>query len=116
MNKIKVKVFVEKAESGYSAYMDDSPLDYGCIGEGVTVEAAIEDFCAAYEEMKAYYATKGMPFTEAEFEFYYDTASFLAEYAGIFSLAGLEKTYRCQSSTTRSLSAWQTQAEQKDYR
>lgn len=90
MNKIKVKVFVEKAESGYSAYMDDSPLDYGCIGEGVTVEAAIEDFCAAYEEMKAYYATKGMPFTEAEFEFYYDTASFLAEYAGIFSLAGLE--------------------------
>lgn len=30
---------------------------------------------------KAYYATKGMPFTEAEFEFYYDTASFLAEYA-----------------------------------
>lgn len=86
-----MKVFVEKAESGYSAYMDDSPLDYGCIGEGVTVEAAIEDFCAAYEEMKAYYATKGMPFTEAEFEFYYDTASFLAEYAGIFSLAGLEK-------------------------
>lgn len=44
MDKIKVKVFVEKAESGYSAYMDDSPLDYGCIGEGVTVEAAIEDF------------------------------------------------------------------------
>lgn len=35
MNKIKVKVFVEKAESGYSAYMDDSPLDYGCIGVGV---------------------------------------------------------------------------------
>lgn len=89
--KVHLKVFVEKAESGYSAYMDDSPLDYGCIGEGVTVEAAIEDFCAAYEEMKAYYATKGMPFTEAEFEFYYDTASFLAEYAGIFSLAGLEK-------------------------
>lgn len=91
MDKIKVKVFVEKAESGYSAYMNDSPLDYGCIGEGVTVEAAIEDFCAAYEEMRAYYATKGMPFTKAEFEFYYDTASFLAEYAGIFSLAGLEK-------------------------
>ena len=69
MDKIKVKVFVEKAESGYSAYMNDSPLDYGCIGEGVTVEAAIEDFCAAYEEMKAYYATKGKPFTEAEFDF-----------------------------------------------
>ena len=27
MEKIKVKVFIEKAEGGYSAYMDDSPLD-----------------------------------------------------------------------------------------
>lgn len=26
-----LKVFVEKAESGYSAYMNDSPLDYGCM-------------------------------------------------------------------------------------
>lgn len=29
--KVHLKVFVEKAESGYSAYMNDSPLDYGCM-------------------------------------------------------------------------------------
>lgn len=87
----KVKVYIEKAESGYSAYMADSQLDYGCIGEGATVEEAISDFRAAYNEMKAHYEAEGKPFTEAEFEFCYDTASFLAEYAGVFSLSGLEK-------------------------
>ncbi len=87
----KVKVFIEKSEYGYSAYMDDSNLDYGCIGEGQTIEDTINDFLSAYNEMKDYYAAHGKPFTEATFEFCYDTASFLAEYAGIFSLSGLEK-------------------------
>lgn len=87
----KVKVYIEKAESGYSAYMADSQLDYGCIGEGATIEEAISDFRAAYNEMKAHYEAEGKPFTEAGFEFCYDTASFLAEYAGVFSLSGLEK-------------------------
>lgn len=87
----KVKVFIEIAESGYSAYMGESSLDYGCIGEGATVEDTIADFKNCYEEMRKHYAAIGKPFTEAEFEFCYDTASFLAEYAGIFSLSGLEK-------------------------
>lgn len=91
MNNSKVKVFIEIAEKGYSAYMDDSPLDYGCIGEGATVEETIANFKNCYDEMKKHYAEEGKPFTEAEFEFYYDTASFLSEYAGIFSLSGLEK-------------------------
>lgn len=87
----RVKVFIEKSEYGYSAYMGDSNLDYGCIGEGKTVDETIADFNASYNEMKAYYAEEGKAFVDAEFEFYYDTASFLAEYAGIFSLSGLEK-------------------------
>lgn len=87
----KVKVFIEKSEYGYSAYMDESNLDYGCIGEGKSVDETVTDFLAAYEEMKALYAEEGKTFTEAEFEFCYDTASFLSEYAGIFSLSGLEK-------------------------
>lgn len=91
MEKIKVKVFIEKAESGYSAYMDDSPLDYGCIGEGPTVEATIEDFLEGYKEMKEHYTAERKPFAEADFEFCYDTASFLSEYACIFSLSGLER-------------------------
>lgn len=91
MNNSKVKVFIEIAEKGYSAYMDDSPLEYGCIGEGATVEETIADFKNCYDEMKTHYAEEGKSFSEAEFEFYYDTASFLSEYAGIFSLSGLEK-------------------------
>jgi len=87
----RVKVFIEKSEYGYSAYMGDSNLDYSCIGEGKTVDETIADFKSAYNEMKAYYAEEGKTFVEAEFEFCYDTASFLAEYAGIFSLSGLEK-------------------------
>lgn len=71
--------------------MDDTPLDYSCLGEGKTVEEAINDFRSAYNEMKEYYAKTGKKFEEIQYEFYYDTASFLKEYAPSFSLAGLEK-------------------------
>ena len=51
----KVKVFIELSSYGYSAYMDDTPLDYSCIGEGKTVEETIDDFKAAYGELREYY-------------------------------------------------------------
>lgn len=91
MDKIKVKVFIEKAECGYSAYIEDSPLEFGCIGEGETVEETIKDFLGVYEGMKKSYEQEGHEAADIEFEFYYDTASFLSEYAGVFSLSGLEK-------------------------
>lgn len=91
MDKIKVKVFIEKAECGYSAYIEDSPLEFGCIGEGETVEETIKDFLGVYEGMKKSYEQEGHRAADVEFEFYYDTASFLSEYAGVFSLSGLEK-------------------------
>ena len=87
----KVKVFIEKSSYGFSAYMDDTPLDYGCIGEGKTVAQTIEDFKDSYNEIKEYSAAQGERFEEVEFEFYYDTASFLEEYVKAFSLAGLER-------------------------
>ena len=43
----KVKAFIEKTvDSSYSVYIDleDDTLNYGIIGEGDTVEEAIEDF------------------------------------------------------------------------
>jgi len=86
-----VKVYIEKSEYGYSAYMDDTVLDYSCIGEGKTVEETIKDFNAAYGEMKNHYAKECKAFEEVSFEFYYDAASFLQEYAPSFSLAGLER-------------------------
>ena len=87
----RVKVFVESSSYGYSAYMDQSDMDYSCIGEGKTVEEAIHDFEDSYEEIKDYYLKENLVFTEAEFEYYYDISSFLQEFNKAFSLAGLER-------------------------
>lgn len=90
-NMKTVKVYIEKSQYGFSAYMDDTPLDYSCLGEGKTVVETINDFKKAYDEMRAHYAEKNKPFEEINYEFYYDAASFLQEYAPSFSLAGLER-------------------------
>lgn len=87
----KCKVIIEKSDYGFSAYIGSTPLEFGCIGEGKTVDEAIADFLGAFEGMKQDYINQGNKFKDAEFEFCYDTASFLSEYACIFSLSGLEK-------------------------
>ena len=61
------------------------------IGEGKTVEETIEDFLGTFEAMKQDYISAGNEFEDVDIEFCYDTASFLSEYAGIFSLSGLER-------------------------
>ena len=91
MDMKHVKVFIEKSSYGYSAYMDDTPLSYSVCGEGKTVEEAIDDFNKSYVGMREYYERNGKFFEEIEYEFFYDTASFLQEYCKAFSLAGLER-------------------------
>ena len=54
-----VKVFIEIASFGYSAYMDDNDLPYGIIGEGKTVEETISDFMVGYDEMKRLFDSEG---------------------------------------------------------
>jgi hypothetical protein len=90
----KVKAFVERGNDGtYGVYVDlnDNTLNYGMMGEGASVEEAIQDFQSGYEEMKALYKEEGKNFVEAEFEYHYDTASFLQFYTNYFSLAGLSR-------------------------
>ncbi len=87
----QVKVFIEKSSYGYSAYMDDTPLGYSVIGEGKTVEEAMDDFNQSYVEMRDYHERHGKGFEEVEYAFYYDTASFLQEFSKAFSLSGLER-------------------------
>ena len=87
----RVKVYIEKFKNGYSAYMEETELNYGCIGEGKTVEDAIDDFRKSYAGIRDYYARHDKHFEEIEYDFYYDTASFLQEYCKAFSLAGLER-------------------------
>jgi len=88
----KVKAFIERGNDGtYSVYVDleDKTLNYGIIGDGNTPQEAIDDFKNSYEEVKTLYKEENKPFIEAEFEFNYDMASFLAYYSNILSLAGL---------------------------
>ena len=87
----QVKVYIEKAEFGFSAYMEEAGLDYGCTGDGATVQEAIDDFRKSYKGIKEFYGSIGRVFEEIDFQFYYDTASFLAEYCEAFSLAGLQR-------------------------
>ena len=71
-NMKTVKVFIEKSEYGYSAYMDETPLDYSCTGEGETVEETIADFRAAYAEMREHYQREGKEFEEVLLSFCFD--------------------------------------------
>jgi predicted RNase H-like HicB family nuclease len=90
----KVKAFIERGSNGtYGVYVDleDDTLNYGVIGDGSTVDEAIADFKSVYEDIKKIYEEEGKHFVEAEFEFHYDTASFLNFYTNYFSLAGLSR-------------------------
>jgi len=90
----KVKAFIERGNDGtYGVYVDlkDETLNYGVSGVGDTVNEAIEDFNVCYNEIKEIYKEEGKHFVDADFEFYYDTASFLNYYTTYFSLAGLSR-------------------------
>jgi len=89
---MKVKAFIERGNDGsYGVYVDleDKTLNYGIIGDGKTVKEAIDDFNNSYKEMHELYKSENRHFEEADFEFKYDTASFLAYYSNVLSLAGL---------------------------
>jgi hypothetical protein len=92
MNRVKALIEIGK-DSTYSVYVDleDNTLNYGIHGNGATVKEAMEDFKTSYFEMKKLYQKGGKDFVDAEFEFHYDTASFLNYYATYFSLAGLSR-------------------------
>jgi len=91
---MKVKIIIERGNDGtFGAYIDlkEERLSYSIIGDGATVKEAINDFHNSYNEVKAHYAEEGKKFTEAEFTFHYDIASFLNYYSSVLSLAGLSR-------------------------
>lgn len=94
MEKLKVTAHIERGTDGtYGVYYDTEKynLDYLCIGNGNSVEEAIKDFYVSYEEMKDLYKSENRYFQAVEFEFHYDTASFLQYYTAYFSIAGLSR-------------------------
>lgn len=89
-----VKAFIERSsEGGFSVYVDlnEDALNYGIHGTGSTAREAVDDFMSAYKTMKEFYGNKGLEFVEAEFEYVYDTASFIQFYSSYFTLAGLSR-------------------------
>lgn len=89
-----VKAFIERGNDGtYGVYVDleNNTLNYGIHGVGDSAKEAVEDFISSYEEMKEFYNQMGKEFVEAKFNYVYDTASFLAYYSKILSLAGLQR-------------------------
>lgn len=89
----KVKAYIYREKNGtYSIYVDEKAnINYGLIGEGDTVENAIQDWENCYEAMKLKYAQRNKPFKEVEFSYIYDVASFLSYFNRIFTLRGLSK-------------------------
>jgi hypothetical protein len=90
---IQVKAFIERGKDGtYGVYLDldENRLNYGIIGDGATVNEAIKDFYACYQDMKKSFEKDNQHFQEASFEFQYDIASFLQYYSDRLTYAGLQ--------------------------
>ena len=89
---MKINGIIERGIDGsFSAYIADDNCEFGCIGEGKSVEETKADFMKAVGEMQEVYAEEGSKFPDVEFDFIYDMASFLNYYAYAFSLAGLAR-------------------------
>jgi len=55
----KELVYIERGTDGtFGAYMDTTRYDFGLLGTGNTVQEAVMDFKASYEELKELYAGK----------------------------------------------------------
>ena len=65
-----IHVAMEQGTDGsYSAYIADEDCEFGCIGEGKTIEETKADFMKAVEDMKTVYAEEGKDFPKVAFEF-----------------------------------------------
>ncbi len=84
---------IERGPDGtYGVFIASDNVPFGILGDGKTVAEAIADFYDSLKEMREYYAEAGKKFPEdLEFDFKYDTASFLQHYAYAFTLAGVER-------------------------
>lgn len=89
---MKATAVIERGNDGtYGIYIASDNVPFGAIGDGKTVAEAMADFNNSIDEIREYYAAEGKEFPDLEFEFKYDTASFLQQYAYAFTLAGLER-------------------------
>ncbi|MBR4135232.1 MAG: helix-turn-helix transcriptional regulator [Bacteroidales bacterium] len=89
---MKVRAIIETGKNlDYDIYTDDNSLGFMLLGQGNTIEEAKSAFLKSKEEMKAVYEEAGesFDFDSLEFEYVFDTISFL-KYSP-FTLTGLSK-------------------------
>ena len=85
----KLKITIEKGSELFGAWADDVP---GIYGEGMTVQETKDSLLKSIALYKEY--NKELPVAlqgEVEFEWNFDTQSFLQYYSGIFTKAALER-------------------------
>lgn len=89
---MKIKAIIETGKNlDFDIYTDDDTLGFMLLGQGDTLEEAKADLMRSKEEMKSAYIEAGesFDFDSIEFEFVFDTVSFL-RYSP-FTLTGLSK-------------------------
>lgn len=89
---MKIKAIIETGKNlDFDIYTDDDTLGFMLLGQGDTLEEAKADLMRSKEEMKSAYIEAGesFDFDSIEFEFVFDTVSFL-RYSP-FTLTGLQK-------------------------
>ena len=83
MKTINVKATIERGDDGtYDVtmeYLDNIP--FGLLGQGNSVNEAIEDFYNSYSEMKTFLEEKGEVYPPLKFTFVYDIPSFFPSFA-----------------------------------
>ena len=90
---MKAKAIIERGVDGtFDVNMRFiKSVPFGLLGQGKTVVEAKADFYNSYDEIRALYEKEGKNCPELEFEFEYDTSSFIQYHAYAFTLAGLER-------------------------
>lgn len=90
--KVKSTAIIEKGDMGFDITLKSQEgIPFGLLGQGRTVGEAKEDFINSYNEMMELMRDKGIECPELEFEFLFDTASFLTSLSSTFTMAGLSK-------------------------
>jgi len=83
---------IERDANGiYTVYLVHDMPGYSVQGQGRTVQEALQDFQAVYQNMKRALSHIGSEWADEELEYQYDVASFLSLYSHIFTLAGLAR-------------------------
>ena len=100
-----VTVVVESGKDSFGCFMsnDSDDLNFGLIGDGKTVKAAIDDFYVCWDEAKKCFEEEGTEFPDLEFKFVLDVGAFFNYYP--LSISAFAKYIGMNASLLRQYAA-----------